>query len=208
MLAVVHYDTAGVDTFLQFDDADDTRVPFVEGTGNKVGRYTITNEALVTAELPADTYYPTVRWGDYTDLDEQGDLRNSFTFQWNGLAETTGNAPAAQRPVADDFTALIPKRSSGSVTAIVPIRIKTSEDVTAAADFSELLAIGDRLATIVSVTSDSEDAITLTALGVDRQLAKFEVTDGVANASYTVVVTVTTVFGATLEGQLIVSYTS
>lgn len=207
MLAVVHYDTAGVDTFLQFDDVSDTRIPFVEGTGNKAGRYTISNSAIIDAGLAAGTYYPTVRWGDWTDDASQGDIRNSFMFLWNGVSETTGNAPASQRPVAEDFTAIIPKRSGGSVAAIIPIRIQTSEDVTVAADFTGLLAVGDRLATIISVTSD-DDALMLTALGVDRQLAKFEVTGGVASARYTIVVTVTTVYGATLEGQLIISYTS
>jgi hypothetical protein len=117
------------------------------------------------------------------------------------------DVPASQRPVAEDFIAIIPKRSSGSVSASIPVRVKTSEVITAAADFTNLLAIGDRLETIVSVVTDDDD-VTLTALGVDRQLAKFEVTGGAANVVYTIVVTVTTVYGATLEGQLTISYTS
>jgi hypothetical protein len=124
------------------------------------------------------------------------------------LSILTTDNPISQRPVAEEFTARIPKRSSGSLVTTIPVRIKSSEVVTLAADFSWLLAPGDRLSAITDVSTTNSEALTLTSLGVDRELAKFSVEGGVANIVYTVVVVVTTVFGSTLEGHLSISYTT
>lgn len=105
----------------------------------------------------------------------------------------------AQRWVSDEFTIIIPKRSSGTLTSL-PVRLVTTEDVIIAADFKNLLAKGDRLASIDAVTTTNAEQITLTALGVDRTLAKVEVSDFLTGVTYSLAITVTTDYGDTIIG--------
>lgn len=123
-------------------------------------------------------------------------------------AEVGGSAPSDQRPVAEEFTVILPKRSSGSVIATVPARLQASESVLLALDFVNLLAAGDRIASVVSATKSNVEALTLTPGGPDRTLAKVAVAGGVANTTYSVVVTVTTDFGDTVKGEFRVIYSA
>lgn len=119
-----------------------------------------------------------------------------------------GGGPVDQRYVSDSFTVSIPKRDNSTITQQTPLRVKNGEEIVAAIDFVNILALGDRLSTISSVTTDSEEDITLTALGVDRTLAKISISDATAGVTYTVIVTITTVAGDTLEGQFLVTCTT
>lgn len=165
--------------------------------------------------------------------EEAGDTRLSSTFETTitnlgqmlvddgGTHQFTAHAleqtpqldasdfPLEQRRVSEYFTAIIPNRKGNtSVVSSSTIRIKTSETVTCAIDFTQILATGDRLSSIVSLVKTSAEALTLNVLGVDRELAKFTVAGGVAGESYTIIATVTTAFGNTLEGEFTIVYTT
>jgi len=115
--------------------------------------------------------------------------------------QASSGGPADQRWVSDEFTVIIPKRSTGSTVAVKPLRMRTTEEVLVAVDFARVLAPGDRLATVVSAVTTNNQALTLTVGGVDRSLAKVAVAGAVAGTTYTILVVVTTDFGDTLEGQ-------
>jgi len=85
MKNIVHYDETGVTITLQFDDAADTRITYVEGTGSKLGRYEITKQQVIDAELAPDWYSPTVR----KDAGGGEEIVSAFSFHWNGLDEAS-----------------------------------------------------------------------------------------------------------------------
>jgi hypothetical protein len=155
--------------------------------------------------------------------DAQGELWSVFSgasqpANWNDAVRAidltstikgAGAGPVDQRWVSPNFTVTLPNRSTSTITQETPLRLKTGEIVVVAVDFAaQFGTTGDRLALVQSVTTTSLEDITFEILGVDRTLAKVRVSDGEAGELYTVVMTVTTVLGDTLEGEFRISYTT
>jgi hypothetical protein len=95
--AIVHFNNeTGLVTvpglFVQFDDAADIRIPFVEGTGAKLRRYLISNTDIQDSLLVSGNYNVTVRLGDWEDLGDEGEIIDAFPFNWNGLSEIISNS--------------------------------------------------------------------------------------------------------------------
>lgn len=83
----VHYNDTGLDLYLQFDDSADTRIPFVEGTADKLRRYVVTQEDVVSAGVAAGTWNPSVRFGDYTDPQDDDLIVGGYEIKWTGTGE-------------------------------------------------------------------------------------------------------------------------
>lgn len=76
-----------------------------------------------------------------------------------------------------------------------------SESRVYAVNFRNLLAAGDSVKTVVSVTTSPAAQLTLGTAVISSPRVKFRVEDGNAGTSYKITVTVTTTSGDTLEGD-------
>lgn len=78
--------------YLQFDDINDTAVPYTEGTGNKQRRYFVTNQQLIDAGLPYGLYCSTIRLGDYQNRQDSDEILTAINFKWDGSKEVSNNS--------------------------------------------------------------------------------------------------------------------
>lgn len=78
--------------YLQLDDDDDSALPFVEGSGDKLRRYHVTLAAIQGLNLLPRVYNASVRLGDYEARTDEDQILTAFPFRWNGLRESSLNS--------------------------------------------------------------------------------------------------------------------
>lgn len=121
------------------------------------------------------------------------------------LEASTVGGPVEQTPVADEFTILVPKRSSTNLAATPSRYIQTTEKIRFAVDFVNVLHEGDAVNEILSITEDQSLSLTITPIGVCGTQAKMWIEDALVGLTYRIECKVTTMFGLTLEGDFILS---
>lgn len=119
---------------------------------------------------------------------------------------TGSGGPVEQRPIADDFTITLTSRGSASLGTTPIYYQQASEKIAYAIDFAALLHDGDAISSIVSLTENTSQAITLTPLGVCGTQAKFFVEDVTVGSLYKIECKVLTLFGLTLEGDFTIAH--
>ena len=84
----IHYSDTGLDLYIQFDDDSNTRIPFVEGTEDKLRRYAITNQEVIDSLLAAGRWSYTIRIGEFDDPQDDDEIEFAGVFIWSGSSES------------------------------------------------------------------------------------------------------------------------
>lgn len=128
----------------------------------------------------------------------------SDTF-YDHVGSTFSGSALANVPVPEQFLVVVPPRgSTNDLATIAPLYIQPNEKVLTGVDFTNVVAAGDYIAEIDTITELNDKTITLEEIGTTEKVAKLWISGCIVAEQYRISVTVTTHFGIKLEGDFFV----